>query len=311
MSAQSNTRSQRPLQCLQVLIKTIAVLMLSGLAPLLPQSAAAQVIETRSGKEMSVQALAEHLRAADIVLLGELHDNVRHHELRGKLIAQFADPGRTIVAEHLPDTGRVVFQSDTRADLEAAGFDAAGWEWPAHQALFEQIRGRGLTLVGGNLPREQARQIFLQGVTGLPDRMAQTYASARLEGAAEKSLDHDLIEGHCGKLPDRYLLRMRFAQRITDIAMAHALLDHRPSVLVAGNGHVRKDYGVPQVLTAAVPALKLLSVGFLERDGDNSGNQQGSAQDLINSVGSQYDFIWLTERATRKDPCQDFKLKQN
>lgn len=297
------------LQPMRYLPKTVTAMLLGVL--LLSQSAIAQIIDIKSGKEISAQVLAERLRTADIVLLGELHDNVRHHELRGRLIAQFADPGRTVVAEHLPDTGQVVFQSDTRADLEAAGFDAAGWEWPAHQALYEQIRARGLTLVGGNLPKERARQIFLQGVTGLPDRMAQTYASARLDGPAEKSLDHDLIEGHCGKLPDRYLLRMRFAQRIADIAMAHALLDHRPSVLVAGNGHVRKDYGVPQVLAAAAPTLKQLSVGFLERSGDPQRPVQESAQDLINSVSNQYDFVWLTERAERKDPCQDFKLKQN
>ena len=276
-------------------------LPLAAVLALAAQSALAQIFDTASGNEISVQALAERLRTADIVLLGELHDNAKHHQLRGELIAQFGGAGRTIVAEHLPETGRVVFQSDTRADLEAAGFDAAGWDWPMHQPLYDQIRAQGLALVGGNLPREQARQIFLQGVTGLPERMAKTYEGSRLDSAAEKHLDHDLIEGHCGKLPDRYLLRMRFAQRITDIAMAHALLDHRPSVLVAGNGHVRKDYGVPQVLGAVAPRLTSLSVGFLERGGD--------LRELIQSVSGQYDVVWLTERADRKDPCADFKLK--
>lgn len=277
------------------------MLACASVLSLLSLPASAQVIEMATGREISEKALAGHLRAADIVLLGELHDNARHHELRGQLIAQFADQGRTIVAEHLPDTGRVTFQSDTRADLEAAGFDSLSWGWPLHQRLYDQIRARGLAVVGGNLPREQAREIFLQGVTGLPERMGQTYANSRLDAPAEKNLDHDLVEGHCGKLPDRYLLRMRFAQRIADIAMTHALLDHSPSVLVAGNGHVRKDYGVPQVLAAVAPAKKVVSVGFLERSSDS--------QELINSVTAQYDFIWLTERAQRKDPCEDFKLK--
>jgi uncharacterized iron-regulated protein len=274
-----------------------ALLLLCSIA----QLAAAQVIDLATGKEISEQALSERLRAADIVLLGELHDNRRHHDLRGQLIARFAGKGRTVVAEHLPQGGPVGFESDTRAGLVAAGFDPAGWEWPAHEKLYDQIRASGTPLVGGNLPKEQARQIFMQGVTALPDRMAQTYEAARLDAAAEKALDRDLVDGHCGKLPDRYLLRMRFAQRMTDIALSHALLDHKPAVLVAGNGHVRKDYGVPQVIAAVAPQLRQISVGFLERSIDSP--------ELIQSLAGQYDLVWITERAERKDPCENFSLK--
>ena len=268
---------------------------------LIAQQALADVIELATGKEISERELSEKLRAADIVLLGELHDNRRHHDLRGQLIARFAGKGRTVVAEHLPQGLPVSFASDTRADLVAAGFDPAGWDWPAHEKLYDQIRASGTPLVGGNLPKDQARQIFMQGVTALPDRMAKTYEKSRLDAAAEKILDRDLIDGHCGKLPDRYLLRMRFAQRMTDIALAHTLLDHKPAVLVAGNGHVRKDYGVPQVIGAVAPELRQISIGFVERSGDS--------RELIQSLAGQYDFLWLTERAERKDPCENFNLK--
>ena len=271
------------------------------LSLLVAQQALAQIIELSSGREISEQVLVDRLRMADIVLLGELHDNRVHHASRGQLIARLAGTGRTVVAEHLPQGEPVSFASDTRADLVAAGFDPAGWEWPAHEKLYESIRASGIPLVGGNLPREQAQRIFMQGVTALPDRMAQTYEKSRLDAAAEKALDRDLIDGHCGKLPDRYLLRMRFAQRMTDIALSHSLLDHKPSVLVAGNGHVRKDYGVPQVIAAVSPALRQISVGFLERSGDS--------RELIQSVAGQYDVVWLTERAERKDPCENFDLK--
>lgn len=270
-------------------------------ALLISQQALAQIIDLSSGKELSEQVLTERLAAADIVLLGELHDNRLHHALRGQLIARLAGKGRTIVAEHLPQGGPVNFVSDTRADLVAAGFDPAGWEWPAHEKLYEQIRASATPLIGGNLPREQSRQIFMQGITALPERMAQTYEKSRLDAAPEKTLNQDLIDGHCGKLPDRYQSRMRFAQRVTDIALAHTLLDHRPAVLVAGNGHVRKDYGVPQVITATAPQLRQVSVGFIERSTD--------PRELIQSLGAQYDVVWLTERAERKDPCENFDLK--
>lgn len=261
----------------------------------------AQIIDVRTGKETDESTLVEILKSADFVLLGELHDNKVHHEIRGKLISRFADNRRTVVSEHFPAPNQVNFQSETKADLVAAGFDAEGWDWPIHQSLYEQIKHKGLSLVGGNLPKEEARRMFLQGVSSLPERMAQTYTQSRLDETAERKLDHDLVEGHCGKLPEKYLLRMRFAQRMTDLSLTHNVLDRKPSLLIAGNGHVRRDYGVPQMLASIAPQLKVLNVGFLE--------QGSSTQDLLQSIAGQYDFIWITERAERKDPCENFKLK--
>ncbi len=263
--------------------------------------ASAQIIDVRSGKALDESALAEILKSADIVLLGELHDNKLHHEARGRLIARFADHRRSVISEHLPAPNQVTFQSDIKTDLVAAGFDTEGWDWPIHQSLYEQIKNKGLSVVGGNLPKEEARRMFLQGVSSLPERMAKTYTQSRLDETAERKLDHDLVEGHCGKLPDKYLSRMRFAQRMTDLSLTHNLLDRRPSLLIAGNGHVRRDYGVPQILASVAPELKVVSVGFLE--------QGSGTQDLLQSVSGQYDFIWITERAERKDPCENFKLK--
>jgi hypothetical protein len=55
------------------------------------------------------------------------------------------------------------------------------------------------------------------------------------------------------------------------------------------------------MLASIAPQLKVLNVGFLE--------QGSSTQDLLQSIAGQYDFIWITERAERKDPCENFKLK--
>jgi uncharacterized iron-regulated protein len=140
-----------------------------------------------------------------------------------------------------------------------------------------------------------------QGQAAMPLPMARAYEQAVLPAPARSRLEQDLIDGHCGKLPDKYLVPMKLVQRATDISMATALITHRPSVLVAGNGHVRWDYGVPQVLSVLEPSLKISSVGFYE-----SGT--GRAE-LIKSLAGRYDFVWLTDDTQRTDPCADFKLK--
>lgn len=265
------------------------------------QAAHAQIIDLSSGQEISEQVLVDRLRMQDIVLLGELHDNAQHHALRARLISRIARDKLSVVAEHLPSPARVVREGALLADLQAAGFDPQAWSWPLHAPLFDAIRSAGLPLVGGNLPKGFSKQLFSQGASALSAPLGQTYRNAPLSQAARQQLDQDLIDGHCGKLPERYIEPMRLVQRATDISMAQALLERVPSLLVAGNGHVRKDYGVPQVLSATTPALRVTAVGFVEAD--------GMREELVQSLKGRYDIVWLSEQAERSDPCENFKIK--
>lgn len=269
----------------------------------LAAAADAQVIDLHTGNDISEALLVERLREQDIVLLGELHDNARHHQLRGELISRFSRDGTTVVAEQLPSGAQVVIDTPAtlQAALEAAGFDAGGWGWPLHAPLFDAIRARALPLVGGNLPKGYSKKLITGGETALTDALAVSYRQAPLSQQAAARLDQDLKDGHCGQLPDKYLAPMRLVQRATDASLANALVAHTPSVLVAGNGHVRRDYGVPQLLGALAPSLKISSVGFYERHGDQ--------QELIKSHAGRYDYLWLTEPAERTDPCENFKIK--
>ena len=261
----------------------------------------AQIIDLGNGEEISEQVLVDRLRAQDIVLLGELHDNAQHHAARARLLARFASSRATVVAEHLPASARVRFDGALQSDLEGAGFDAKAWGWPLHQPLFDGIRAQGLALVGGNLPKGFSKQLMAKGPDALAAPLAAAYRGSPLSTEAVQRLDDDLVAGHCGQLPARYLPQMRLVQRASDVSMADTLLSHQPAVLVAGNGHVRKDYGVPQVLRALASGLKVASVGFYE-DGVER-------KELVKSLSGRYDYVWLTASAERSDPCEGFQLK--
>ncbi len=261
----------------------------------------ARIIDLHTEQEITEQMLVERLRTQDVVLLGELHDNAQHHALRAGLISQIKRDKLSVIAEHLPSGVRVKRAGGLLSDLEAAGFDAKGWQWPLHSPLFDAVLAANMPLIGGNLPKGFSRQLFEQGESALPAPMARAYQTASLNPEASRHLDQDLIDGHCGKLPDKYLQPMRLVQRATDLSMAQALLDHAPSVLLAGNGHVRKDYGVPQALAALTPALKLTAVGFYEADTPR--------EELVKSLRGRYDIVWISEPAERSDPCENFKIK--
>lgn len=275
--------------------------LIACLSVLLSPSAGAQIIDLKTGQEILAEDLAQQVRDVDMLLLGELHDNVFHHRERGSFIKLLAQPVMTIVSEHLPANSKVAFSGSTLSALELAGFEKKSWDWPLHEPLFDHIRAVGHILIGGNLAKGVSKDLAKNGRSILTLEMRDAIARATLDAKSGKALEQDLIDGHCGQLPEKYLGPMQLIQRATDSAFALTMLNNKPAILVAGNGHVRKDYGVPQVINAIAPEIKVISIGFHER-----AEQE---KELIKSFNGIYDFVWFTEAASRTDPCAGFKLK--
>jgi uncharacterized iron-regulated protein len=271
------------------------------------QDAAVRIV-TSQGVPLDTPQALEALRRADHVLLGEIHDNALHHRERAALLKALADLRPTVVFEQFPRSADPALATPVGADLEAwvarAGFDLRGWAWPLHRPVIEAALGAGLRLRGGNLERDEARQIARQGAAAGPPDLQPAIAQL-LPTAAAQALDQGLIDGHCGQLPAAALPRMRAAQVARDVAMADALIRAAASssgrtVLIAGNGHVRRDHGVPLWLARRLSAAKVVSVGFLEAGA-------GGALPPLAELGL-YDIVWVTPRQTRPDPCAGFTL---
>jgi uncharacterized iron-regulated protein len=267
----------------------------------------AHIVDTASGKQISREQLLKVLQGSDYILLGELHDNASHHNLRGTLLKDLhALSNISVVAEHMERNHQFEPNGDLIADLQQAGFDAKGWGWPLHSGLFTPIVESAIPLFGGNITREVARSAVREGVTSLPAELNQLIATAPLDLAAQETLDADLLQSHCGHLPSTMLEGLRLAQRARDAAMFEAMQFSKqtqrnvPVALVAGNGHVRLDYGVPSLIRKIEPDARFVSVGFTESTAE-------STQDLT-SLQLRYDYVWSVEATeNREDPCLTFK----
>jgi uncharacterized iron-regulated protein len=271
-------------------VASVAMAALLGACATAPPAETERIVEVGSSRAITRAQLIAAIRASDYTLLGELHDNRWHHRRRGELLAELG-PGVDIVAEHLSRGQQVQPGPDVHARLVAAGFDANAWRWPLHEPLFEGALASGATLAGGNATRDEARQVVREGAQALPADLRPIVTAAPLAPAAQAALDADLVRGHCGQLGGPRLEGMRSAQRLRDASMWAALRDaeKRPAILLAGNGHVRLDYGVPQVIAATQPAAKVVSVGFME---------------IGEPVhGRAYTHVWLTPAVAREDAC--------
>ncbi len=251
------------------------------------------IVDAASGQALTRAGLLAQARAADWVLLGEQHDNVHHHARRGEFIAALGT-GAVVVSEHLERGRRVEAGSDLLARLQAAGFDARNWRWPLHRPLYEAILDAGLPVRGGNPPTAMARQVARDGLAAAAPELRALIDAAPLTAAAAATLDRALEESHCGHLAAARVPAMRAAQRLRDAALALALqgAGGRPGVLVAGNGHVRLDYGVPVLLRHLQPAARVLVVVF---------GEPGWRADAGICT-----HLWRTPGVERGDPCADF-----
>jgi uncharacterized iron-regulated protein len=254
-----------------------------------------RIVDVAAGRDITRGELLAQVREADFVLLGEQHDNPHHHARRGALIAELG-AAAVVVAEQLDRGRRVGPGPDALARLQAAGFEPRAWQWPLHRALFEPLLAAGLPVLGGNAPIADVRQVARQGLAAAPAEWQELLASAPLDAAAEAALDRALVDGHCGQLPPARVPAMRAAQRVRDAALAQALAASagRPAVLVAGNGHVRLDHGVPVLLRRLQPAARIVVVGFGEPDWP--------------LADAPYGHLWLTPAIERGDPCAGLRM---
>lgn len=250
------------------------------------------------------------LADARFVLLGEVHDNPRHHTLRAQWLQAMLADGRPtrVVFEQMDATrdaelqaARAATPTDSTAITRAGGLDAKAWRGPLHQPLVDVALAGQAKIAGGNLPRDTIRAVVREG--NVPPTLKPLIEAPGWTPEQQRATEADIAQGHCGALPASQITPMALAQRVRDASLAQAMLAAPAGervVLIAGNGHVRGDRGVPHYLRAAgVPASAIVTVGLIETDGEG---------DHSASVGV-YDRLQATPREPRPDPCETFKAR--
>jgi uncharacterized iron-regulated protein len=294
-----------------------------------PRNAAAEASSASAavdaaGRPIDVAALVARLRAARFILLGEIHDNPDHHRLRADLLrALLSDGVATRVVFEQIDREHTAALAEVPRDAEsiatAGQLDRKSWGWPLHRPVVEAALAGGATIIGGNLARAETTQVMRGGVTAAPAELRRWITAPPADALTgdgawtapqEAEVIRQVDEGHCHALPATLLAPMALAQRARDASLALAMTEAPAGtrvVLIAGNGHVRSDTGVPhylrlQLLAKAsssgpaskpAPADAVLSVGFLE-----------AAPGTSAVADAPYDEAWFTPAISRPDPCE-------
>ena len=194
-----------------------------------------------------------------IYLLGEVHDNPEGHALRLEKMTEIlrSAPQPVIAMEQ--------FDRERQADLSTAQQecpDAAcviaragtkGWDWDFYKPVIDLALRQHISLLAANVSPQDARLVVRDGLNAaLSAPLRKAFGlDAGVPAAIDAIQREAVFQGHCRMVPKSALGGMVLAQVARDVWMAHVLREHPQStvLLLAGNGHVRKDGGVYQWLS--------------------------------------------------------------
>lgn len=270
-----------------------------------------------SGWPELLEAVDATVARNGFVLLGEVHDNDHHHRLRAAILARSGTAAAPVVFEQLtaeqrpalapfaesPRPGSPVRRIDEF--LTAAAWDRSAWAKQAdYKPLFEAVLSSGRTIHAGDPGRAAMMRSAREGSSGVPVEERRRFG---LEASLGEDLDKaslaEIEEAHCGLMPKEALGGMAYAQRYRDGHLADAVVSaagQGGAVLIAGNGHVRSDRGVPWYLAQIAPGRPVLAVIFTE-----TGDAARAPLDYVPSGPGgtpAADWIVLTPSNPKRDP---------
>ena len=243
--------------------------------------------------------LASPVAAQDVWVLGEVHDNPAHHAVQASRVAEIA-PKALIFEMVTPQTAENVtldIRNDAVALAAALNWEASGWpDFSQYYPIF--AAAPEAAIVGAGVSRDMTRVVADKGLAAAFGAGAGNFGLIASLGPAQQAERETLqADAHCGALPSEMLPLMVDIQRFRDATLARAALDALaqtggPVAVITGNGHARRDWGVPALIAQADPTANVYALG------------QG--EDGIAPEGT-FDEVVYAPAPARSDPCEVFR----
>lgn len=238
------------------------------------------------------------VQAQDVLVLGEVHDNPAHHLAQAREVAALGP--KAVIYEMLTRDqadGAVFDTGDEAALASVLQWAESGWpEFAMYYPLF--AAAPKARIYGAGLPRDAARAAIEGSVADVFGPEAAAYGLEQPlsedQQAAREALQ---FEAHCRGLPKEIMPGMVAIQRLRDAMLARAVRralreTGGPVAVITGNGHARRDWGMPAVLALVAPEADIRVIGQTEDSAPLAG---------------VFDVVLSSAAVARPDPCAAFR----
>jgi len=264
---------------------------------------------------VSKNELVTHILGSDYILLGETHDNLLHHQNQAWVISEIAKkhPKAVVAFEMINESQGKMLQAhqvkDTDALLHSLNKVKTNWNYEQYyRPVFDSVLTAGYDIFPANVDRKSIMNIVIKGEQSLPDNIKSLLEKNAHTESEFSIIQQEIVASHCDMLDLEAASGMVLGQRVRDAVMSLALVNNKKdkiAILIAGSQHTRKDRGVPVYIRQNDQSAKILSLAWLEVEGEvedvNAYAKQWRAQDL------PFDYVWFTPAIDRPDPCEEMR----
>ncbi|MGH7162681.1 MAG: ChaN family lipoprotein [Planctomycetota bacterium] len=218
----------------------------------------------RTSRPTDFAAMVEELVKADVVYVGETHDDRAHHELQLQVLQALAERGR------LHGIGMEMFQRPFQAALDAYVEHRIeeeellertewrkrwGFDFALYRPILEFARERRIPVIALNVPDEVRKHVREGGLAAVPEEMRARLPAVYTGDEEHRAFVREAFRGHLqeGEAFDEARFdRFYLAMCLWDDVMADSVVrwfEAAPKdaqiVVCAGGGHMANRYGVP------------------------------------------------------------------
>jgi uncharacterized iron-regulated protein len=217
-----------------------------------------QVFRVSDQKTVSYAQMIDDFRQAQVIFVGETHDNQAHHQLQLDIIKVLHGSGRPLsvgfemfTAKSQGILNRWVSGNISQDDFVRAYYENWNFPWPLYRDILLYIRDNNISAVGLNVEPAITRKVAMSGFASLTKEELEKLPPD--VGCAVDKRYMDFIRraysmhGH----DDRQFLFFCQSQLLWDQVMARNLIDflkknpERTIIVLTGNGHAWKR-GIPE-----------------------------------------------------------------
>ncbi|MFJ2284174.1 ChaN family lipoprotein [Pseudomonas sp. NPDC087803] len=272
----------------------LAVLLLAGCQHVAaPPPVSGEIRDLHSGQVLTAQELLTRLGKPHQLIIGEQHDNADHHTLQLWLLQALGEqrPQGSLLLEMLtpnqqPKVDQVRHAATPPTDLATALAWQDGWDWNLYGPIVRFALTQPYPLLAANLDDSEIRTFYRQ-----PPALSGVRSNA---ATVKATLFEQISDSHCGLLPKSQMPAMLAVQQQRDRRMAERLLAApKPSLLLAGAWHARKDVGVP---------LHVLDLGE-----DRAPTVLLLAEQGAEVTAAMADYVWFTPATPAQDYCAQMR----
>lgn len=261
--------------------------------------------------------LLQKVLISDYVLLGETHDNIKHHQDHGWVISELNKKGLNIAAalemvtKEQADAINSSENPTTDSVMDTLEAAKIGWEYKKYyRPVFDSIVNANIKIYPADLDKATMMKVVREGKENAPDELKSLLKTNQLSDEVREALKKEIEGTHCGMINDEMTKAMMLGQQIRDAAMANNLFalknpEVQAVVLISGSGHIRKDRGAPMYLSSKDKSASITSIAWLEVD-EETTDPKIYATPWGRKI-LPFDYVVFTQAVDRPDPCEEMK----